>query len=142
MINFFKPYFSLLPNYDPNSQDCKPVCCLPTNWVLDEFAGNGSYTTFRTGLEEGDKDIEIMRAGLPERSLWFAGEHTAPFVALGTVTGAYWSGEAVGKSIGEAYQMTDRSNGSAGINVDSILETGNGAEEVNVREVDDEVVGK
>lgn len=25
--------------------------------------------------------------------MWFAGEHTAPFVALGTTTGAYWSGE-------------------------------------------------
>ena len=37
--------------------------------------------------------------------LWFAGEHTAPFVALGTVTGAYWSGEAVAGRIVEAYGM-------------------------------------
>lgn len=28
-----------------------------------------------------------------------AGEHTAPFVALGTVTGAYWSGEGVARRI-------------------------------------------
>ena len=49
-----------------------------------------------------------MREGLVGRSLWFAGEHTAPFVALGTVTGAYWSGEAVGKRIADAYGMTAR----------------------------------
>lgn len=37
-----------------------------------------------------DKDIEALRKGCPERGVWFAGEHTAPFVALGTTTGAYW----------------------------------------------------
>ena len=31
--------------------------------------------------------------------LWLAGEHTAPFVALGTTTGAYWSGEGVARRI-------------------------------------------
>ena len=41
-----------------------------------------------------EDDIRAMRAGLPERGIWFAGEHTAPFVALGTTTGAYWSGES------------------------------------------------
>lgn len=44
-----------------------------------------------------------MREGLPGKGIWFAGEHTAPFVALGTVTGAYWSGESVAKRIAEAY---------------------------------------
>jgi predicted NAD/FAD-dependent oxidoreductase len=29
----------------------------------------------------------------------FAGEHTAPFVALGTTTGAYWSGEGVARRL-------------------------------------------
>lgn len=77
--------------------------CLATTWVNDDLAGNGSYTTIRTGVQEADKDIEIMREGLPGRSVWFAGEHTAPFVALGTVTGAYWSGEAVAKRIARAY---------------------------------------
>lgn len=33
------------------------------------------------------------------RGIWFAGEATAPFAAVGTVTGAYWSGEAVGRRI-------------------------------------------
>lgn len=103
LINFYKPYYSLLPNYIEGSHDCTPVSTLATSWVLDDLAGNGSYSNFQIGLREADKDIEIMREGLPGRSLWFAGEHTSPFVALGTVTGAYWSGEAVGKKIAHAY---------------------------------------
>ena len=43
-----------------------------------------------------EDDIRALRASVPERGVWLAGEHTAPFVALGTLTGAYWSGEAVG----------------------------------------------
>lgn len=50
-----------------------------------------------------DEDIEALRAGMPDRGVWLAGEHTAPFVALGTVTGAWWSGEAVGRRIVDAY---------------------------------------
>lgn len=69
----------------------------------DNLAGNGSYSNFPTGLEQGDKDIEVMREGIPGRGIWFAGEHTSPFVAIGTVTGAYWSGEGVAKRIAEAY---------------------------------------
>lgn len=52
---------------------------------------------------ELDHDIEALREGCPDRGLWFAGEHTAPFIALGTVTGAYWSGEAVARRIAAAY---------------------------------------
>jgi len=40
-----------------------------------------------------------MRAGVPAEGIWLAGEHTAPFMALGTVTGAYLSGEDVAKRI-------------------------------------------
>ena len=54
-----------------------------------------------------DHYIETMRYGAPERHIWLAGEHTAPFVALGTVTGAYWSGEAVAKRILHAYEGLD-----------------------------------
>jgi len=106
LVEFFKPYISRLPNYKEDSKDCSPISCLATTWVLDELAGNGSYTTFRTGLLEGDRDIEIIREGLPDRHIWFAGEHTAPFVALGTSTGAYWSGEAVGLRIADVYGLT------------------------------------
>lgn len=72
LIKFFKPYYSLLPNYEEGSKDCTPISSLATAWVLDEYAGYGSYSTFRTGLEEGDKDIEVIREGLPGSSLWFA----------------------------------------------------------------------
>lgn len=67
------------------------------------MAGNGSYSNFCTGLERGDVDIEVLREGLPDRGVWVAGEHTSPFVALGTVTGAWWSGEAVGQRIAKVY---------------------------------------
>ncbi len=80
---------------------------LATEWSTDEFSGYGSYTNFQVGLEEGDKDVEVIRAGdgMHNRRVWFAGEHTAPFVALGTVTGAYWSGEKVAERIAGAYWL-------------------------------------
>jgi hypothetical protein len=109
---FFEPYLSRLPNYEASSPDCRPVEALATAWVNDELAGNGSYSNFPIGLQEGDKDIECMREGEPERGLWFAGEHTAPFVALGTVTGAWWSGEGVAKRLSKLYGM-DSDNGMA-----------------------------
>ena len=58
-------------------------------------------------MVELDRDIEAMREGMPERRVWFAGEHTAPVVALGTVTGAWWSGEGVAKRILKAYGLGD-----------------------------------
>ncbi|KAI0383236.1 FAD/NAD(P)-binding domain-containing protein [Hypomontagnella monticulosa] len=103
LLDWFKPYYSRIPYYDENSPDCQPIGCYATEWLNDDLAGNGSYSNFQVGLEEGDVDIEVMREGLPGRGLWLAGEHTAPFVALGTATGAYWSGESVGKRIAQAY---------------------------------------
>jgi len=89
ITNVFRPYFSLLPQYAEGSIECTPSSCLMTNWSADELAGCGSYSNFPTKLEEGDVDIKVMREGLPGRSLWFAGEHVAPFMAMGTVNGAY-----------------------------------------------------
>ncbi|KAG8418477.1 hypothetical protein J3458_005888 [Metarhizium acridum] len=109
LTDFFQPYYSFLPNYSAESPDCKPLGFIATEWLNDEFAGNGSYSNFQVGLENGDKDIEIMREGLPDQGIWFAGEHTAPFVALGTATGAYWSGEMVGNRIIEAYARLKQS---------------------------------
>ncbi|KAK3378132.1 hypothetical protein B0H63DRAFT_525381 [Podospora didyma] len=100
---FFKPYYSRLPSFDDASPDCQPTCYFATDWLNDGLAGNGSYTNFQAGLQEGDKDVRTMRAGIPGEGVWLAGEHTAPFVALGTVTGAYWSGEDVGRRIGLTY---------------------------------------
>jgi hypothetical protein len=130
LVKFFKPYISRLPNYKDDSTNCMPVLCLATTWVLDDLAGNGSYTTLRTGLLEGDRDIEIMREGLPDEKIWFAGEHTAPFVALGTSTGAYWSGEAVGLRIADAYGKTAREGGGMH---EGKLGDGNAEKEVNFR---------
>ncbi|RCI16021.1 hypothetical protein L249_1971 [Ophiocordyceps polyrhachis-furcata BCC 54312] len=109
LADYFKPYYSRLPRYVESSADCRPSACLATAWVTDELAGFGSYSNFQVGLEEGDEDITTMRAGLPERGLWFAGEHTAPFVAIGTATGAYWSGESVGRRVAEAYGLASSS---------------------------------
>ncbi|KAK3320464.1 flavin-containing amine oxidase [Cercophora scortea] len=93
--DFFRPYYSRLPNYIAGAADCTPVAILATDWHADDLAGNGAYTNFQVGEGDGaeevrlDEDVRAMRAGLPERGVWFAGEHTAPFVALGTTTGAY-----------------------------------------------------
>lgn len=105
LIQHFEPYFSLLPNYSTSGPNCVPTAVLATAWAVDKFAGYGSYSNFQVGLEDGGRDIEVMRHGMPERRVWFAGEHTAPFVASGTTTGAYWSGEAVGKRIARAYGL-------------------------------------
>jgi hypothetical protein len=101
--SFFEPYVSRLPNYSNLDPNCQSSGILATGWENDEFAGWGSYTNFPVGLERGDEDVIALRGGVPERGIWFAGEHCAPFVALGTVTGAWWSGDGVGKRIGSAY---------------------------------------
>ena len=111
LINFFQPYFSRLPNYDPTNPSCQPSDIMFTNWTGDELAGYGSYCNFPVGAAEADRDIERMREGMPERGVWLAGEHTAPFVALGTSTGAWWSGEGVGRKIVRGYGL-DRRTGN------------------------------
>lgn len=83
LVDFFKPYFSLLPNYNDSDPACAPNAILATAWANDRLAGYGSYANFQVGLCKGDEDIEVMREGMPDRRTWLAGEHTAPFVALG-----------------------------------------------------------
>ena len=75
------------------------------------MAGYGSYSNFQTGLTEADVDIEVMREGMPDKRIWLAGEHTAPFIASGTVTGAYWAGEGVAERIREAYFGKEEKDG-------------------------------
>ncbi|EEP79749.1 conserved hypothetical protein [Uncinocarpus reesii 1704] len=107
--DFLHPFYSRMPGYSPASASCKPVGFLATKWQLDPWSGNGSYSNFQVGLEEGDRDIEIMREGIGiERGVWFAGEHTAPFVALGTTLGAYWSGELIAEKV---YEMLSGKEG-------------------------------
>ncbi|QIW94879.1 hypothetical protein AMS68_000397 [Peltaster fructicola] len=105
LIEFFKPYYSLLPHYVAGSKECTPTGVLASAWANDEYAGYGSYTNFQIGSRSVDEDIKALRHGMPEQGLWFAGEHTAPFIAMGTTTGAYWSGEAVAQRIVEAHGL-------------------------------------
>ncbi|KAJ5577566.1 uncharacterized protein N7459_006530 [Penicillium hispanicum] len=104
LTDFLQPFYARLPGYDASSPHCTPTALLATRWQADPYAGHGSYCNFQVGLARGDRDIEALREGAgagPRRGLWFAGEHTAPFVALGTTTGAYWSGERVAARICE-----------------------------------------
>lgn len=103
---FFRPYYSRLPGYDPNNPDCTPQAILASEWLKDELSGYGSYCNFQVGVEEADKDVETIRAGCPDRKLWFCGEHAAPFEECGTVTGAYMSGESVGQRIVKLYGLS------------------------------------
>ncbi|KAJ5688692.1 hypothetical protein N7462_003084 [Penicillium macrosclerotiorum] len=135
--DFFRPYYALLPNYSPDNPDCRPRAVLATNWQNDELAGYGSYMNFKTSEKpkEGtpdiglDEDIRVLRKGMPERGIWFAGDHTAPFVALGTLTGAYWSGESVGMRISRAYGRTPGSSGGEPI----LSNSGDNKTSANVR---------
>ena len=99
LIGFFKPYYSRLPGFVEGDESCVPAAVVWTDWLGDDLAGNGSYANFQKGLREGDKDVEVMRLGVPEEGVWMAGEHTAPFLGLGTSTGAYWSGEGVARRV-------------------------------------------
>lgn len=102
----FQPYYSRLPNFSRESPDCKPMKFLATDWQNDEFAGFGSFTNFPVGHEDGAKDLQVIREGLGvERGVWFAGEHVAPTKGIGTVMGAYQSGEYVAKAIIEMVEM-------------------------------------
>ena len=101
---FFEPYYSRLPNYD--SQSCAPTRILATEWSQDEYSGFGSYCNFQVGIEDAAGDVKALRHGMPEYSIFFAGEHTAPFDGLGTVAGAYASGEKV------AYRILEKLSSS------------------------------
>ncbi|GAD94839.1 hypothetical protein THITE_2109024 [Paecilomyces variotii No. 5] len=102
---YFKPYYSLLPHYSSGDVDCEPQVILSTDWAGDELAGNGSYTNFPTEVDDASRNVDVLRYGCPDRGVWFAGEHTAPSLHMGTATGAYIAGEDVAKRIIELYGM-------------------------------------
>ncbi|KAL8797249.1 MAG: hypothetical protein Q9182_007233 [Xanthomendoza sp. 2 TL-2023] len=126
LATFFRPYYALLPNYNPTCHH--PTAALATNWQNDEFAGWGSYSNFQTsdpereGVRELDGDIRAVREGMPERGVWFAGEHVGPFVALGTVSGAWLSGEAVAGRVLRAFGRGVEEGG--GVEEEGVLEDG------------------
>lgn len=100
---FYRPYYSLLPHYSAENPACKPKAFLSSEWQKDELSGYGSYCNFQVGITDAVGDMEAMRHGVPERRLWFAGEHTAPFDECGTAAGAYLSGEGIAARILEVY---------------------------------------
>lgn len=101
LLSFFHPYFSRLPNYSPTNPSCIPSGVLATNWTADEWAGYGSYSNFKVGLEDGDGCVRALREGMKEKGIWFAGEHCSIVEASGTAAGAWLSGEGVGRGICE-----------------------------------------
>ncbi|KAL8994684.1 MAG: hypothetical protein Q9169_005414 [Polycauliona sp. 2 TL-2023] len=101
---FFEPYYSTLPGY---RKMYAPTRFLATEWCNDEFAGNGCYSNFQAGMTDAADDVEAIRHGMPEQHIYFAGEHTAPFDGLGTVAGAYTSGEKIAKRIIESKQSAN-----------------------------------
>jgi hypothetical protein len=126
-----QPFYSRLPGYDAESADCTPTAFLATQWQKDDYAGNGSYCNFQVGVVDADRDIEVLRSGDgigPVRGLWFAGEHTAPFVALGTTTGAFWSGERVARLI---YEGRGLDVGGDGVRDDPLPSAGGHIHELN-----------
>lgn len=93
---FARPYYSRLPNYSVERDDCVPSVLFASAWQADKWAGNGSYSGLQVGQAHLDADLDVLRdgAGLGEsRGLWFAGEHTAPNEYLATTTGAYITGK-------------------------------------------------
>ncbi|KAK3938989.1 hypothetical protein QBC46DRAFT_459890 [Diplogelasinospora grovesii] len=103
----FQPYYSKLPNYDMTSSDCVPSKFLSTDWQNDKFAGYGSFTNQPVGSGTCSKHFRALREGMGEdRWIWFAGEHTSRPGGLGTVTGAYWSGEQVAKRVARRCGLT------------------------------------
>lgn len=113
LIDFFTPYIARLPHYRATDPACTPIAILATAWTNDELAGYGSYSNFQAGLQAGDQDIVVLRQGVGGRGLWFAGEHTAPFDALGTTTGAYLSGERVARRIVERHELSKGRKGGS-----------------------------
>lgn len=104
---FFEPYYSRLPGY---TNACAPLRYLATEWCSDEFGGNGCYSNFQVGMSDAANDVRAIRNGMPEKHVFFAGEHTSPFDGLGTVAGAYNSGEAIARRIvaGHESQLSDQ----------------------------------
>jgi len=87
---FFKPYYSRLLGFSESLEDCIPKAFECTGWQHDRWAGDGLYSNFQIGLEHADGDVKTYLEGMGvNRGIWFAGKATAPFAALGTVTGAY-----------------------------------------------------
>ena len=86
---FVKPYYSRLPGFSESSEDYVPNAFKCTDWQHDHRPGNGLYSTFQIGLEHADGNVETYREGWALAGAYGSRAATAPFAALGTVTGAH-----------------------------------------------------
>jgi hypothetical protein len=103
LSEFFEPYIQVLPNFSTSNPSHTPSAILLTTWQTDPLSGFGSYCNFQTGSKDSKGDVEAIRYGVPEQRLWFAGEHTSSFDNLGSVNGAYVSGEGIAERICKLY---------------------------------------
>jgi monoamine oxidase len=103
---FFRPYYSRLPGYDPERPECKPREFLASMWRYDEFAGFGSYSYMQVGVDGADRHIQSFQDGMPDRGIYFAGEHVAPTTERGTMAGAWLSGELAARKLMRGHGMS------------------------------------
>ncbi|KAK9451503.1 uncharacterized protein V1518DRAFT_408717 [Limtongia smithiae] len=96
-IQFLEPYYSRISGYDATRD--APDGLLHTAWSQDRHAGCGSYSNFQVGLVEGTANVDALRQGMPERRVWFAGEHCSDVLQLATVSGAYEAGQHAGAGV-------------------------------------------
>lgn len=118
----------MLPNFSPSNPSHSPTAILSTTWHTDPLSGFGSYCNFQTGSKDSKGDVEAIRYGVPDQRLWFAGEHTSNFDNLGSVNGAYVSGEGIAKHLCELYPSEEqgRTEDDGGNNTDQESESGTG----------------
>ncbi|BFZ64834.1 hypothetical protein YB2330_005987 [Saitoella coloradoensis] len=95
-------YLRLLPNYSPAH---KPTAILKTSWGSDTWSGGGSYTHINTGTKNAVEDLEVLGDGCADGRMWFAGEHVRTRRGMGTVNGAYESGERAAKEVLSALKL-------------------------------------
>lgn len=75
-----------------------PSSSTPTPASTVSNPQHGIYNGVPPPLNEHSATSE-REAELGPGGVWLAGEHVAPFIALGTTTGAYWSGEGVARRV-------------------------------------------
>lgn len=87
-------YIRRLPGYQ-ETRACQIDDLFSTNWLADEFS-LGSYSYSPTGSMDTQAACDRISKGIPERKIFFAGEHAIPKETpseIGTSHGAYLSGE-------------------------------------------------
>ena len=67
----FRPYYSKLPNYSPDSAECQPAAYMSTDWQNDGFAGYGSFTNQPVNSGDCAEHFEALRKGTWEKAVGF-----------------------------------------------------------------------